>query len=189
MLSKNELQDIPHLPQYGNLVACCQGGLPEGNWIRIVAIGMCVLLSFPLVALGLKWIPLDFNSDPWRWGAIALFAIVPIATGYLAAKIIEVSIRKSPLFVFEGGIHFGEQVRYMIATGSIATFYSGFREVSLPWRVLERFRLNESRSTESVIASFRLPDGRIMQIETADGPSEAIAVKAITEKLKPTSHS
>lgn len=187
MLSQNELQRFPPLPQYGKPVACCQGGLSEGKWGRILAIAMCALCSIPLVAFGLASAPLDFKEGAGRWVAIALMVVVPIATAYLAAMTLEVSFKKSPLYVFEGGIHFGERVRYMIGTNSLVTFYSGVREVSLPWRVLEQFRLNKSRVGENFIASFKIPDGRTMQIETADGESEAIAVKTIVEKMKPRS--
>lgn len=171
----------PELPQYGQELTCCHAGLPQAAWWTAFAWSgsvVAVLMFVGLVAKNLpKGAPLlpiviftMFASIVVCWFVMQKFALLP---------------KKQALFVFEGGVHLNERLRYMVPNGQWISFYSGVRQVSLPWRVLKQFEVHRvpHGGEDQYEATVKLPDGRQMQICTVDGPESIIAVNTLLKNL------
>ena len=174
----------PDLPQYGIERTNCLVGLPKatGIWIQI-AMGIACLMVFSTV---LVYAGQQFPNDSTA-RTIAIFLGGAGSVGaWLALSKLAPHVSKDALTVFDGGVHLTERVLYVVPGGSRMTLTKGIRQVSLPWRVLQNFTVTNTvyRSEQHLQATVRIPDGRKMILNTADGPESAQAIEVFKQKLK-----
>lgn len=190
MLSNDErFQSCPELPQYGNQVASCVANLPRVTnfWAKAgitlaLFVGTYVVVVV-LAAIGVRSLFPDEATALMAANGIALVAAV---VACIAVQYDKPSTKAEAIFVFEGGIHLNENVLYTVPGGSHRlSVCSGMRQVSLPWRVLKDFQIKKTQHNGKphVEASFRMPDGRTMEVVSYSGGDAALAIQKIHQRL------
>lgn len=171
----------PELPQYGRELTCCHAGLPQAAWWTALAWCGCAVVALTFVGVVAKNLPKGAPVLP-----IVIFTMfASIIACWFAMQKLALQPKRQALFVFERGVHLNERLWYMVPNGQWMSFCSGVRQVSLPWRVLKQFEIHRvpHGSEDRYEATVKLPDGRQMLINTADGPESLIALDALVKNL------
>lgn len=161
----------------------CYGSMPTSFNAIILLIGMGIaFVVLVIVANVLEQI----QMDPFERARIsAVCFVVLIAATWFGIRKACRKYNKQALFVYDGGIHLNEDVSYVVNYGQWFEFCTGRRQVSLPWRVLKKFKATEKqrKGQPFVEASVRLPDGRTMTVSTVDGKQSAKAIETMLNHL------
>lgn len=176
-------QSGPNLPQYGRQLACCQAGLPStfGFAVQLMVTGFCLILALIGFAVSQEQF-----SDSVALQCVSMMLFLAIAGGlWYAVQQFGLQVKKEPLFVYEKGIHLNESVSYVVPGGQWMSFCTGTRTVSLPWRVLKKLQIRETKvdGLPQLEASFRLPDGRTMSFKSSDGHDTMVAMEQFSKSI------
>ena len=190
MLPNDErFRSSPELPQYGNLIASCVANLPRltNLWAK-AGVTLALFVGVFIIALILG-VMANHSLAPGRPGNIMAVSAIALATaiaGCFASQFGKPATKSEAIFVFEGGIHLNENVLYTIPGGAHRmSVCSGMRQVSLPWRVLTDFQLQKALRNGQTHwqASFRIPDGRTMEVASYSGEDAALAIQKLHQQL------
>lgn len=190
MLPNDErFRTCPELPQYGNLIASCEATLPRVTnlWAKL---GMA-LLTFVGVFIMMVILAVSVNraltpGRPVNTTAVNTIAFTAAIAASFGLQFGKLARKSDAIFVFEGGVHLNENVLYTIPGGGHSlSVCSAMRQVSLPWRVLTNFQLQKAQRNGRTYlqASFRIPDGRTMEVASYAAEDGALAIQEMHQHL------
>lgn len=183
MTNDERFLNLPHLPQYGELRAMCDASLPTGlKAFAVLGVGFFFLLVMGVINAAIQEMPVAIEVQGM---VLVITSIVVFLALWWAVKRFGRSLSHQALFVYDGGIHLNEGVTYVISYGRSFEICSGMRHVSIPWRLIEKFKVKEvnRRGNQAVEASLRLPDGRTLCVSTVDGKGSADAIGTLLDQL------
>ena len=162
----------------------CYASLP-GSMNVLITIGAAFVLFVLLALVG--QVAMNFPIQNVETRALITFvgSVVLVIAFAIAIKKLGRKFGQQAMFVYDGGIHLNESVSYVVSYGRWMQFCTGTRSVSLPWRVLENFSATEMKhkGNVNVEASLKLPDGRMLRVNTQDGNESAKAIEALLDNL------
>ncbi|MCC6511567.1 MAG: hypothetical protein IT423_20885 [Pirellulaceae bacterium] len=190
MLPNDErFRACPELPQYGNLIASCVANLPRltNLWAKAgITLLLFVGIFVIMVLLGMMANRSLAPGRPVNTTVVNAFAFTTAIAACFALQFGKPARKSDAIFVFEGGIHLNENVLYTVPGGSHRmSVCSAMRQVSLPWRVLTNFQIQKTQrhGQTHLQASFRIPDGRTMEVASYSGEEAVLAIQKLHQQL------